>query len=426
MPTKVVVGAQWGDEGKGKIIDILASKSDVVVRSQGGNNAGHTIKKGEKTYALKLIPSGILFPDVECYIAAGVVLNPKAILEEIENLKKENINFNKLKIDYRASIIMPWHIALDSAQEEQKKSNSIGTTKKGIGPCYCDKIKRTSIQFYDIMNPDIFVEKAKTIGEFNNKILSKIYGKSPLKIEQIIEEYISFGKKLKEYAGDVSKLVEDAYILNKKILFEGAQGTMLDVNFGTYPYVTSSNPIAGGVCTGVGIGPNRIDSIIGVSKAYTTRVGMGPFPTEILDEKADIIRDKGFEFGTNTKRKRRIGWFDAVVLRHSKRINGFRTIALNKLDILNGLEKLKICTAYKTKNGEILKDFPASIEELKKVIPIYEEFPGFSQDIVDCKTIEELPLNCKKYIMAIEKLTDCKVSMIGVGPKRHQNIFRNI
>ena len=426
MPTKVVVGAQWGDEGKGKIIDILASKSDVVVRSQGGNNAGHTIKKGEKTYALKLIPSGILFPDVECYIAAGVVLNPKAILEEIENLKKENINFNKLKIDYRASIIMPWHIALDSAQEEQKKANSIGTTKKGIGPCYCDKIKRTSIQFYDIMNPDIFVEKAKTIGEFNNKILSKIYGKSPLKIEQIIEEYISFGKKLKEYAGDVSKLVEDAYILNKKILFEGAQGTMLDVNFGTYPYVTSSNPIAGGVCTGVGIGPNRIDSIIGVSKAYTTRVGMGPFPTEILDEKADIIRDKGFEFGTNTKRKRRIGWFDAVVLRHSKRINGFRTIALNKLDILNGLEKLKICTAYKTKNGEILKDFPASIEELKKVIPIYEEFPGFSQDIVDCKTIEELPLNCKKYIMAIEKLTDCKVSMIGVGPKRHQNIFRNI
>ena len=426
MPTKIVVGAQWGDEGKGKIIDILASKSDIVVRSQGGNNAGHTIKKNEKTYALKLIPSGILFPNVECYIAAGVVLNPESILEEIENLKKENIDFKRLKIDYRTNIIMPWHIELDIAQEEIKKKNNIGTTKKGIGPCYYDKIKRTGIKLYDIINPEILEKKAKEIGEFNNKILTQIYKKPPLQIECIIKKYVSFGNQLKKYAADVSKLTYDAYHSNKKILFEGAQGTMLDVNFGTYPFVTSSNPIAGGVCTGVGIGPTAIDSVIGISKAYTTRVGMGPFPTEILDKTADLIREKGFEFGTNTKRKRRIGWFDAVVLRHSKRINGFTNIALNKLDILSGVEKLKICTSYKTKDNKIIEDFPSATEELDEITPVYEEFPGFVENIKDCKTIEELPLNCKKYIMAIEKLTACRVSMIGVGPKRHQNIFRNI
>ena len=426
MPTKVVVGAQWGDEGKGKIIDILASQSDVVVRSQGGNNAGHTIKQKDKTYALKLIPSGILFPNVCCYIGAGVVLNPEAILLEIEKLKEENIDFKNLKIDPRVQIIMPWHIALDAAQEEKKGKNNIGTTKKGIGPCYCDKVKRIGIRLHELINPKIFRERAKIVGEFNNEILVKIYNKAPLKIDEIIEKYLSYGEQLKQYVADISSLVYDAYCANKKILFEGAQGAMLDVNFGTYPFVTSSSPITGGVCTGVGIGPTYIDDIIGVCKAYTTRVGMGPFPSEILDEKATLIREKGFEFGTNTKRERRIGWFDAVVLNHSKIVNGFKKIALNKLDILSGIEKLKICTAYQTKDKKIIKNFPPCLETLDEITPIYEEMPGFSEDITNCKTIEELPTNCKKYILKIEELCGCKVEMIGVGPKRHQNIYRNI
>lgn len=426
MPTKIVVGAQWGDEGKGKIIDILASQSDIVVRSQGGNNAGHTIKQKDKTYALKLIPSGILFPNVYCYIGAGVVLNPEALFLEIEKLKEENINFKNFKIDPRVQIIMPWHIALDSAQEEKKGKNNIGTTKKGIGPCYCDKVKRVGIRLHELINPTTFKEKAKTIGEFNNEVLVKIYNKNPLPIDEIIEKYLSFANQLKQYVADVSTLVYEAYCSNKKILFEGAQGAMLDINFGTYPFVTSSSPISGGVCTGVGIGPTYIDEIIGVCKAYTTRVGMGPFPSEILDEKASLIREKGVEFGTNTKRKRRIGWFDSVVLNHSKIVNGFNKIALNKLDILSGIETLKICIAYKTKNGKIIKNFPPCIETLKEITPIYEEMPGFSENIEDCKTIEELPTNCKKYILRIEELCGCRVSMIGVGPKRHQNIYRNI
>ena len=426
MPSKIVVGSQWGDEGKGKIIDILAAKSDVVVRSQGGNNAGHTIKTGQKTFALRSIPSGILFPNVCCYVAAGFVLNPASILEEIEELTQNGINVFNLKIDPRVQIIMPWHIALDVENEKLKAKNCIGTTKKGIGPCYEEKCKRIGIRLHDLINPSVFCEKAKTIGKFNNNILQKIYDSPPLNIEKIIEEYLEYGKKLEKFVHDVSAAVYEDYIAGKKILFEGAQGTMLDITFGTYPFVTSSNPISGGVCTGVGFSPKFVDEIIGVAKAYTTRVGEGPFPSEIKNDIADLIREEGLEFGTNTKRKRRIGWFDALVLKHSKQIDGVEKIALNKLDILSGIDPLKICVAYKTKAGKLLNSFPASIETLKEITPVYEEMPGFYEDISNCKTVEELPLNCKKYILKIEQLCKIHISMIGVGPKRHQNIIRNI
>ncbi len=426
MSTKVVVGAQWGDEGKGKIIDILASESDVVVRSQGGNNAGHTIKYDNKSFTLQSIPSGIFYPLVRCYIGAGVVVNPSSLMLELNKLKSENINISNLKIDYKAHIIMPWHIALDIAEEKYKKNQNIGTTKNGIGPCYSDKYKRVGIRMDELIDQDLFKEKVKVLGAFNNKILQTVYNEEALDIEEIISKYSYYGQILKEFVADVSDLILNDYQNNKKILFEGAQGTMLDINYGTYPFVTSSSPIAGGVCTGIGISPTYIDEVIGICKAYTTRVGQGPFPSEIKTEQAKIIQEKGQEFGSNTKRKRRIGWLDTVVLNHSKKINGFSKIALNKLDILSGVGKIKICTAYKTKDGKIIRSFPSSAKLLDEITPVYEELDGFSEDISNAKTIEDLPLNCKKYILKIEQLCKVKVFMIGIGPKRHQNIYRDI
>ena len=424
MPSRVVVGAQWGDEGKGKVVDVLAAESDVVVRSQGGNNAGHTIKTNNKTYKLKAVPSGILFPNVCCYIGAGVVINPESILDEIKELKNEGVSFENFKIDNRANIITPWHIAIDNAEEKIKDKNKIGTTKKGIGPCYCDKFKRIGIRMHDLIDEAALTEKLKYLGNYNNKLLTKLYEEEALSVEKIASEYLEFGKKLKVFVADVSELVYNDYKAKKNILFEGAQGTMLDIDHGTFPFVTSSNPIAGGVCTGVGFSPTKIDEIIGVCKAYTTRVGKGPFPSEITNNVGDLIREKGAEFGTNTKRKRRIGWFDAVVLRHSKIVNGFNKIVLNKLDILQNINPLKICVGYKTKNEEILKSFPASINKLDEITPIFEEMPGFSEDISNCKTVEELPSNCKKYILKLEEVCRLKIEMIGTGPERHQNIKR--
>lgn len=426
MPNTVVVGAQWGDEGKGKIVDILAKNYNIVVRSQGGNNAGHTIKHLEKTYKLQSIPSGVLFNDVCCCIGAGCVLNPESLILEINLLKKENLTPLNLKIDPRVHIIMPWHIALDKAQENFKAKNNIGTTKKGIGPCYCDKFKRDGIRLQELIEPEIFKQKASFFGELNNKILTKVYGKEALNIEQIIKNYAEFAKQIKEFVFDVSEFLNKEYLNKKSILFEGAQGTMLDINYGSYPFVTSSSPTTAGICQGAGFSPNKINSVLGVSKAYTTRVGQGPFPSEIFGETAKLIRKKGAEFGTNTKRERRIGWLDTVVLNHSKKINGFFELAFNKLDILSGIKTLKICRYYKTKQGKLLNSFPCSLKGLEEISPVFEEMPGFDEDISNCKTIEELPTNCKKYILKVEELTGCKVKMLGVGPKRHQNILRDI
>lgn len=424
MPSKVVVGAQWGDEGKGKIIDILASRADVVVRSQGGNNAGHTVECGGEVYKLHLIPSGILYPSTPCLIGCGVVVDPKVLLGEIDGLESRGISCNNLHIDPRAHVIMPWHIALDSLSEAARGASDIGTTHCGIGPCYMDKAERSGIRIYDLIHPEIFAKKAAAVCELKNKIIVNVYGGEPFDAQKVIEEYTAYGQRLKKYVADVSVLTYEAIKAGKNVLFEGAQGALLDIDLGTYPYVTSSHPTAGGAATGAGVGPTCIDEVIGVIKSYTTRVGKGPFPTELFDETGDRIRNVGHEFGTTTGRPRRTGWFDAVIARHAVRINGLTSVAVNKLDTLAGLPELKICTAYKLPDGSVTNDFPPTLEELAGCEPVYETLKGFEGDISNCRTFDELPQGAKDYILEIERLIGCRVSMVGVGPGREQNIER--
>ncbi len=424
MPAKVVVGVQWGDEGKGKIIDILASQADVVIRSQGGNNAGHTVEYRGEVYKLHLIPSGILYPDTLCLIGCGVVVDPKVLLEEIEGLQARGVTCDNLRIDLRAHIIMPWHIALDGASEAYRGKSDIGTTKCGIGPCYMDKAERCGLRLYDLIHPELFAEKARAVGELKNKILKNVYGQEELDVEAIIREYTAYGERLKKYADDASVLAFDAYKAGKNVLFEGAQGTLLDIDVGTYPYVTSSHPVAGGAVIGCGVGPTVIGEIIGVAKSYTTRVGKGPFPTELLDEKGEEIRQRGHEFGTTTGRPRRTGWFDSVILRHAVRVNGLTGLAINKLDTLSGIGKLKVCVAYRYPDGTVTENYPATLEMLADCEPVYEEIEGFDEDISACRSYEELPEACKRYIARLEELCGCPIKMVGVGPSREQNLVR--
>lgn len=423
MSAKAVIGAQWGDEGKGKVIDIYACQSDVVVRAQGGNNAGHTVNANGVTYKLQLMPSGILNPNTVCVIGNGVVIDPAVLLREIANFTEKGISVENLKIDKRSHIIMPWHIALDGLSEKARGANDIGTTKRGIGPCYSDKTERIGIRMCDLINPEIFKEKAKNVLALKNKIITRVYDGEEIKLESFLDDYISYGEQLKKYVCDTSVIVYDAIKADKKVMFEGAQATLLDIDFGTYPYVTSSHPIAGGFCVGAGIGPTMIDSCIGVCKAYTTRVGKGPFPTELFDKTGDLIREKGFEFGTVTGRPRRCGWFDAVILKLAVRTSSLTEIALNKLDTLAGVGDLKICVAY-TKNGERIDSFPTSIEELEGCEPVYETFPGFTEDISDIRDFNKLPVNAQNYVKRIEEILDTKISIIGVGPGRDQCIYR--
>lgn len=425
MPATVVVGVQWGDEGKGKIIDILASRSQVVVRSQGGNNAGHTIKNGGETYKVALVPSGVLYPKVGCYIGGGVAVNPATLITEIESLEDRGISCEQLRIDFRAHVVMPWHTELDSLSEDSLGEGKIGTTRRGIGPCYMDKAERTGIRMHDFCTPALLRKKAAEIGERKNALLSALYGRPPLDIPAIIDEYEAYGKRLRGYLADVSALVWDNLERGKDILFEGAQGTLLDLDMGTYPYVTSSHPVSGGVCVGTGIGPTAIDEVLGVSKAYTTRVGEGPFPTEIFDEVGDTIRTLGAEFGTNTGRPRRVGWFDGVIARYAVRVNGLTGLAVNKLDTLRGISTLKVCTAYTTAEGRELTQFPAAIELLAECSPVYTELPGFSEDVSGCRKFSELPETCRAYIEYIEKVSGCPVVMVGVGPGRDQIVVRD-
>ena len=424
MPANIVVGTQWGDEGKGKIIDIIASRADVVVRSQGGNNAGHTVVNDGQTYKLHLIPSGILYKNTLCLIGAGVVLDPKDLLSEIDNLSPRGVSFDHLKIDPRAHVVMPWHITLDGLSEKFRGNSDIGTTKRGIGPCYMDKYERCGIRVYDLVHPEVFAEKVRMTGKLKNKIITEVYGGEPHDIEAIIKEYTEYGKRLAKYVDDVSVIVYEAAKANKTIMFEGAQATLLDIDFGTYPYVTSSHPLSAGVCVGTGVGPMIISNIIGVAKAYTTRVGKGPFPTELDDETGETIRNKGGEFGTTTGRPRRTGWFDAVIVRHSVRVNGLSSLAINKLDTLGGIGDLKVCVAYKKPDGTVIENFPAALEELADCVPVYETLKGFDDDISSCRSFDELPEACKKYIERLEELCDCHISMVGVGPDREQIIER--
>lgn len=422
MASRVIIGSQWGDEGKGKAIDIYAQKSDVVVRSQGGNNAGHTVEANGEVYKLHLIPSGILNPETLCIIGPGVVIDPKVCLAEIDSLEARGVTTNNLKIDPRAHVIMPYHIALDGISEAARGKSDIGTTKCGIGPCYMDQAERSGIRICDLMDKDIFTEKAKNNLELKNKIITRVYDGEPLD-DSFVEEYLGYADRLRKYVQDTTCLVYDAIQAGKDVLFEGAQGTLLDVLIGTYPYVTSSHPISGGVCIGAGIGPTMIDECIGIAKAYTTRVGKGPFPTELFDEIGETIRVKGNEYGTTTGRPRRCGWLDAVILKFSVRTSGLTSLILNKLDTMSGLKTIKICTGYE-KNGEVITEFPASLEELALCKPIYEELPGFDEDVTKIRNFDELPENAKRYIQRIEEVCGVHISMIGVGPGRDQNIIR--
>lgn len=424
MPANIVVGTQWGDEGKGKIIDILASRAQVVVRSQGGNNAGHTVVNNGETYKLHLVPSGILYPNTLCLIGAGVVLDPKDLIGELDGLQQRGISTKNLKIDPRAHIVMPWHIELDGLSESFRGNSDIGTTKRGIGPTYMDKYERCGIRMFDLVHPDILAEKIKSTGMLKNKIITAVYGGKPFDLDAVIKEYTAYGQRLSQHMDDVSVLTFEADKAGKTIMFEGAQATLLDIDFGTYPYVTSSHPLSAGVCVGTGVGPRMISNIIGVAKAYTTRVGKGPFPTELNDEIGDTIRNVGGEFGTTTGRPRRTGWFDAVIVRHSVRVNGLDALAINKLDTLAGIGTLKICVAYKKPDGSVIENFPVALEELAGCTPIYEEADGFNEDISKCDSFDKLPENCKKYIARLEKLCGCPVKMVGIGPDRSQILER--
>ncbi len=421
MPTKIVIGAQWGDEGKGKTIDILAASSDVVVRTSGGNNAGHTIEADGVTYKLQLLPSGILNPRTLNIIGVGVVVDPKVLLREIDGMEGQGISTKNLKIDARAHVIMPYHIALDALSEKARGAGDIGTTKKGIGPCYVDKTERSGIRICDLINPDKFRAMVYENLKIKNKVIELVYGGEPFDAEQIIEEYSKYAKRLAPYVTDTTPILYEAVKSDKRVLFEGAQGILLDIDFGTYPYVTSSHPISGGVCVGSGIGPNMIDECIGVLKGYVTRVGNGPFPTELNDETGDAIRNNGHEFGTVTGRPRRTGWFDAVIAKYAVRTNSLTSIVLNKIDPLGGIGKIKICVAYE-KDGKVITDFPPTLEELAECKPIYEEMDGWTEDISNVKDFYELPVAAQKYVHRIEELCECKVSSIGVGPGRDQNI----
>ena len=402
MSSVVVVGTQWGDEGKGKITDFLSENAEVIARYQGGDNAGHTIQFDGETYKLHLIPSGIFSKDKISVIGNGVVVNPKALIKELAYLHDKGITTENLRISDRAHVILPYHIQLDQLQEDSKGDQKLGTTIKGIGPAYMDKAARIGIRIADLLDKEIFEERLRINLEEKNRSFVKMYDSTAIDFEDVFEEYYQYGQELKQYVCDTSVVLNDALDDGKRVLFEGAQGVMLDIDQGTYPFVTSSNPVAGGVTIGSGVGPSKIDKVVGVCKAYTSRVGDGPFPTELFDEVGQRIRDVGREYGTTTGRPRRIGWFDTVVMRHSKRVSGITNLSLNSIDVLSGLETVKICTAYE-RNGEEILHYPASLKELAECTPIYEELPGWSEDITKCRTLAELPENARNYVHRISE-----------------------
>ncbi|TDL48464.1 adenylosuccinate synthase [Paenibacillus dendritiformis] len=418
MSTVVVVGTQWGDEGKGKITDFLAESADVVARYQGGNNAGHTILINNKKYKLSLIPSGIFYTDKICVIGNGMVVNPKALIEEIGYIHDNGFSTDNLRISDRAHVIMPYHMVLDGLEEERKGPNKIGTTRKGIGPAYMDKAARNGIRIVDLLDKDVFEEKFRHLAKEKNELI-RMYGGEELDIEATLKEYLQYADAIRKYVVDTSVVLNDAIDAGQKVLFEGAQGVMLDIDQGTYPFVTSSNPTAGGVCIGSGVGPSKIEEVIGVAKAYTTRVGDGPFPTELNCETGDFIREAGHEYGTVTGRARRVGWFDSVVVRHARRVSGITGLSLNSLDVLTGLKTVKICTAYKYRD-QVIEHYPANLNMLAECEAIYEEMPGWTEDISQCKTMEELPESTRNYVKRVSELTGIPISIFSVGRNREQ------
>jgi adenylosuccinate synthase len=421
MSVSVLVGSQWGDEGKGKIVDILSEKYKIVARYQGGANAGHTVQIGDKQYILHLIPSGILRDDVICVIGNGVVIDPKALLEEIDLLESHGIKISgRLFISHNAHLIMPYHKLLDVISESG--ANKIGTTGRGIGPCYIDKYARKGIKIVDLLNKEILEKKIRENLSEKNNLLRKVYEKDELDVEEIIKDYTEFDKRIDQYIKDVPLYLNTSIAEGKSVLLEGAQGALLDVDHGTYPFVTSSNPTSGGACTGTGIPPNRIDNVIGIVKAYTTRVGNGPFPTELHDEDGEKLRNIGAEYGATTGRPRRCGWFDAFLVKYSCMINGIDSAAITKLDVLGNFNKIKVCTGYMLE-GKILKSFPADVSQFNYLTPVYETLPGWNTEISDIRDFNNLPDATKNYLNFISKACQIKINIISVGPKRDQTIF---
>ncbi|TYO99292.1 adenylosuccinate synthetase [Geothermobacter ehrlichii] len=423
MPNIVIVGAQWGDEGKGKIVDIYTEYADDVIRFQGGNNAGHTLVVGEEKTILHLIPSGILHPGKRCVIGNGVVLDPRVFIKEIDGLKAKGYlhDDSQLVIDGNVHIIMPWHTAIDLAREEARGDRKIGTTGRGIGPAYEDKVGRRGIRLNDLVRPDVFARKVDEVLPEKNFLLEKFFGKAPLDRQAIIDEYGKYAEILGRYQGCASTLLDREIRAGRNLLFEGAQGALLDIDHGTYPFVTSSSTVAGGACIGTGIGPRHIDQVIGISKAYVTRVGSGPFPTELEDETGDALRKAGQEFGSTTGRPRRCGWFDAVALREAVRTSGLTGLAITKLDVLNAMETIKICTGYSWQ-GELLEDFPRDFEILRECKPVYEQMDGWCSDISSARSLDELPAAARAYLDRLAEVTGCPLVLVSVGPRRDQTI----
>ncbi|MEM7757219.1 MAG: adenylosuccinate synthase [Cyanobacteria bacterium P01_A01_bin.40] len=422
MANVIVIGAQWGDEGKGKITDLLSRSADVVVRSQGGVNAGHTVVVSGQTFKLHLIPSGILYPNTECIIGSGTVIDPQVLIEEIEQLKALGVTVDNLHISQTAHITMPYHRKIDQAAEESRGEYKIGTTGRGIGPTYADKSERTGIRVLDLMNPDQLQKQLGWTINYKNVILEKLYNLPPLDSKKVIEEYLKYAEFLKPFVIDSSLEIYEAVRKKKNILFEGAQGTLLDLDHGTYPYVTSSNPIAGGACVGAGVGPTTIDRVIGVAKAYTTRVGEGPFPTELNDDVGRLLGDLGAEFGTTTGRRRRCGWFDAVIGRYAVRINGLDCLAVTKLDVLDELAEIKVCVAYEI-DGEICNHFPTNASQFANCKPVYKTLPGWQQTTSDCRSLADLPQKALNYLKYLAELMKVPIAIVSVGPSRDQTII---
>lgn len=422
MPAVVVVGAQWGDEGKGKIVDYLAEQADTVVRYQGGNNAGHTVVVGDTEYKLHLIPSGILYPGSTCVIGHGVVLDPAVLVRELDYLAARGIDTSSLVISPGAHLIMPYHIRLDEMDEDRKGKHKIGTTRRGIGPAYMDKFARVGIRLVDLLDREEFLDRLERNLAEKNPLLERVYGVRGFTVEEIAGPYLQHAERIRPHVAETSGIINRAIDEGKNVLFEGAQGTLLDIDFGTYPYVTSSHPIAGGACIGAGVGPTRIDEVIGVVKAYTSRVGDGPFPTELLDDTGAWIRERGHEYGTTTGRPRRVGWLDLNMVRYAARVSGLTGLAITRVDTLGGLEKVRVCTGYRYR-GEIITDFPYSLKMLAECEPVYEELPGWDADLKGITRFEDLPPNARNYLDLIQDLTGVPLAIVSIGRERVQTIF---
>jgi len=419
MSVIAVIGGQWGDEGKGKIVDFLAESAKVVVRFSGGDNAGHTVINPCGTFRLHLVPSGIFYPGTTCIISNGVVINPAVLLKEIDELQSHGLDLSHLLVSDRAHLIMPYHTLLDGLEEERRGKGAIGTTRRGVGPAFTDKVARMGIRAGDLLSKEELLNRLKESLELKNIILTKVYGHPPLVLEEIFEQYCHYGERLTPFIRETNSIIHEALSKEELVLLEGAQGALLDIDFGTYPYVTSSSPLAGGGCTGAGIGPLEFNRTIGVFKVYSTRVGAGPMPTELEDEVGELIREKAHEYGTTTGRPRRCGWFDAVAGLLSVQVNGLSDIALTHLDIYDGFPSIKICTSYKV-DGQVLDSFPSNVATLAKCQPVYEELPGWREPTRGIRSFDQLPVEARRYIARLEELLSCPVSLIAVGPSREQ------